>query len=266
MQINTVKLVYFSPTRTTAKILTAMAEGFRDVNIEVHDLTLPGGSIQRDDCRMDEAVILGAPVYGDRIPRQAAARLRTIRGNQTPAAVIAVYGNRAYGDALLELRELAVEQGFLPIAGGAFIGEHSYDSERTPIATGRPDALDTHKAQEFGAQIFEKLREFRLVGAADLITVPGNMPFHEWNPKSGIAPETIAPLCTLCGVCAEVCPTAAITVADTVITDRERCMLCSACVKQCPTGARVWEDEWINKAGVWLTTTCQERKEPEVFI
>jgi len=80
------------------------------------------------------------------------------------------------------------------------------------------------------------------------------------------APTTQETLCSLCGICASVCPTAAVTLADAVITEPERCILCQACVKNCPTGARVMEVERIKKVADWLSTNYARRKEPEIFL
>ena len=49
-----------------------------------------------------------------------------IYGQDSPAVAVVVYGNRDYDDALLELRDWCVAHGFVPVAGAAFIGEHSY--------------------------------------------------------------------------------------------------------------------------------------------
>ena len=45
-----------------------------------------------------------------RIPIDAVHRLGRLKGHDTPAVIIVVYGNRAYEDALLELKDLAVEE------------------------------------------------------------------------------------------------------------------------------------------------------------
>ena len=45
----------------------------------------------------------------------------------------------------------------MPVAAGAFVGEHSYSTPETPIAQGRPDARDLTAATAFGAQVREKL-------------------------------------------------------------------------------------------------------------
>jgi hypothetical protein len=75
---------------------------------------------------------------------------------------VVVYGNRAYEDALIELRDLAVADGLIPITGGAFVGEHSFDTVETPIATGRPDSRDLQLALSFGQQISTKLQNIQI--------------------------------------------------------------------------------------------------------
>lgn len=105
-----------------------------------------------------EAVaIFAVPVYGGHVAPAALERLREIRGEGTPAIVLAVYGNRSFGTAVAELASFVAERGFVPVAAGAFVGEHSYSTPETPIAQGRPDAQDLAAATAFGAQVREKL-------------------------------------------------------------------------------------------------------------
>lgn len=266
MDINSVILVYFSPTQTTEKTVEGIAQGIQIDIVERLDLTPPEARTREFQEMHDELVIIGAPVYGGRIAHEAVHRLRRIKGNGTPAAVVAVYGNRAYEDALLELRDLAADLGFRPVAGGAFIAEHSYDSETTPIASGRPDAHDLEEARRFGELIREKMREMRTLDEMPFLQVPGNFPYVEWDLPSDIFPVTDETQCTLCGTCARICPTEAITVRDTVMTDQNTCISCSACVKKCSTGARAWENLWMKQAVEWLSANCRERKEPEIFL
>lgn len=87
----------------------------------------------------------------------ALERLREIRGEGTPAIVLAVYGNRSFGTAVAELASFVAGRGFVPVAAGAFVGEHSYSTPETPIAQGRPDARDLAAATAFGAQVREKI-------------------------------------------------------------------------------------------------------------
>src|SRR5690606_23151552 len=103
----------------------------------------------------DDLVIIGVPVYAGRVPEFLSKYfLSKIRRNNTYAVFIVVYGNRAYDDALLELKNIFESNGFIGIAGGAFIGEHSYTEK---LATGRPDGNDLNTAYKFGVDVREKI-------------------------------------------------------------------------------------------------------------
>jgi len=266
MDISSARLIFFSPTETTAKILHGIAQGIQPDIVNSIDLTPPAAKSRDFGEMSDELVIIGSPVHGGRIPSEAACRLRQIRGNNTPAVIVVVYGNREYEDALLELRDIVTDLGFVPIAGGAFIGEHSYDSENTPIATGRPDAQDIEKAKRFGRSIQEKINRISTLDDILSLYVPGDFPYKERGILSDMAPITVETLCVLCGECAAVCPTAAITVGEAVVTDQKECIHCNACVKKCPTGARVWDSPLIDQAAKRLSANYHEPKEPQIYL
>ena len=50
-------------------------------------------------------------------------------------------------DALVELEDILEKNGFSILAGGAFIGEHSYTRK---VGTNRPDSNDLDIAFNFG--------------------------------------------------------------------------------------------------------------------
>jgi ferredoxin len=266
MDIKSAKLIYFSPTRTTRKVIEAIAMGTQLVVAEQIDLTPPDARVQKPTEMYDGLAIIGSPVYGGRLPTDAVSRLRGLKGNDAPAVIVVVYGNRAYEDALLELRDLALESGFKPFAAGAFIGEHSYSNDAAPIAVGRPDTKDLKKAKEFGRKIREKMRIMQTNEEVPLLKVPGNFPYQERGLLSNISPITQETICAKCGTCVSVCPTAAITVGETVMTNSSVCIRCCACIKACSTGARVMEDQRIRQLAEWLNKNCGERKEPETYI
>jgi len=266
MNIRSIKLVFFSPTETTARIVTQIAQGIDPDIISRIDLTPPSARNQDSAQMHDELAVIGTPVYAGRVPPEALRRLRLIKGSNTPAAVVVVYGNRDYEDALLELRDIAAEQGFRPMACGAFIGEHSYSCEATPIATGRPDGLDMEKAQRFGEAIRDKVNRVNTIGGMPALQVPGNFPYKKWVERPEMAPVTDESLCTLCAECVAACPAAAITVEHSVVTSKNECIHCSACIKKCPTGARNWESAWIDQIRKWLTENCRQRKEPQMYL
>ena len=266
MNITASKLIYFSPTKTTKKVVEGIAQGFQVDMVEHLDLTPPETRKGEFQELHNELVIIGAPVYGGRVPIDAVQRFQRLKANDTPAVIVVVYGNRAYEDALLELKELAIAAGFKPLAGGAFIGEHSYANETMPIANGRPDTEDLEKARKFGKRIREKIRDIQALDQVPPLQVPGNSTYKERRIRSKTSPITRETLCTTCGTCETVCPTAAIIVNDAVITDQNGCIVCHACVKNCPTQARVMEDSRVKQAAEWLYTNYSERKEPEMFI
>jgi ferredoxin len=210
--------------------------------------------------------LIGAPVYGGRLPVDAINRFKQLKANNTLAVLIVMYGNREFEDALLELKNLAIELGFHPVGGAAFIGEHSFATKDVPIANGRPDRLDLQKAIEFGAGIKEKIAALPALDAGTDFEIPGKFPYEAGGARPmAVSPVTREETCTVCGTCAGVCPTAAISVNGSVVTEIGLCIRCCACIKNCPTGARVWEDEMMKKITDWLHENCAVRKEPQVF-
>jgi ferredoxin len=266
MEVNKIKLIYFSATGTTQKVLQSIAKGIAVEDVEHIDLTLPESAQQTIPPFSDELVIMGVPVYGGRLPVDAIQRLKQLKANKTLAALIVVYGNREFEDALLELKHLAVELDFNPVAGGAFIGEHSFATKDVPIANGRPDNQDVQKAMDFGEKIKAKVTAMQSPDAQIDLDVPGRFPYEAGGAQSmAVSPVTKEDTCTICGTCASVCPKAAISIDASVATNIELCIRCCACIKNCPTGARVVEDnKWRGIAG-WLNDNCSTRKEPQIF-
>lgn len=266
MEIRKTKLIYFSATGTTKKVLESIAAGIAVDPVEHIDLTLPKSEERPISLFSDELAIIGAPVYGGRLPVDAIRRLKQLSASKTLAVLIVVYGNREYEDALLELKNVAIELGFCPLAGAAFIGEHSFASQEIPIANGRPDRSDVQKAVAFGAKIKAKVTALLSPDAQMDLKVPGTFPYE----AQGSRPMTVAPVtressCTLCKTCAEVCPTAAISIDGVVATEIEKCIRCCACIKSCPENARVMEDSMWKNIAIWLNKNCSTRKEPEMF-
>ena len=266
MEVKQVKLIYFSPTGTTQKVLESIAKGITVEDVEHINLTLPEGAQHTIPPFSDELVIIGAPVYGGRLPVDAINRFKQIKASKTLAILIVVYGNREFEDALLELKNLAIELGFNPVAGAAFIGEHSFATKDVPIANGRPDSLDAQTAMDFGTKIKEKVTALQSPDSQMELKIPGRFPYEAAGARSmSASPVTKEDTCTVCGTCASVCPNEAISIDGSVATKIELCIRCCACIKNCPTGARVWEDSMMKNIANWLNENCSTRKEPQIF-
>ena len=266
MTIETAHILCYSPTRTTFATLQALASGMNIPAIQTLDLTLPGQAPSEETALLSDLAIIGVPVYAGRVAPMAAKRLKEIKGCNTPAVIVVVYGNRDYEGALVELKHLVEASGFVVVAGGAFVGEHSYSNPEKPIGHGRPDAEDKDAAQRFGASIMAKFNGMKDLSGLPPVDLPGNIPQGPYPGPANIAPTTDIGLCTLCGLCADACPTGAITVTETHTTDASRCTFCCACLKACPEGAIGIGLPKILAKVDFLHENFKERRAPELFF
>lgn len=260
--ITKVNTLFFSPTATTAKIVQKIANAL-ECETKTYDISLLKHRKQYADLSFEnnELLIVGVPVYSGRIPEFLEDYFAKIKGNNTPAVFVAVYGNRDYDDALLELKDIFEKRGFKAIAAAAFIGEHSFTAE---LAKNRPDAADLEAAFNFGLEIKQKLNEPAKLTDQQLI-VNGNYPYKKRMPFPVMGPQT-NDNCINCGVCAEVCPVEAIDFTDFTNVDIEKCIRCNSCVKNCPQNAKIFTHElFIKISEKIIEHFASIRKEPELF-
>ena len=264
-----VKVIVFSPTGTTAKVAGAVASGMGDV-YETVDLTC--GDTHELHLSADDVAVVAAPVYGGKMAPVARRRISAVRAESTPCVLIAVYGNRAFENAVTDMAETVAELGFKPVAAGAFVGEHSYSTAVNPIAVGRPDCDDLAEAAEFGRAVAEKLSrgDVSVIDAGCLRDQPSPeqslLRFHEFvmeymksrkDAPVKLLPEVDACRCNGCGRCVDMCPTGAIA-ADCLAVDASLCIKCCACVKGCPSGSR----SLVSPFAPVLSENFSERKPP----
>ena len=261
MKIKRVKAIYFSPNKTTKEIVSTIAKGVGCDQLEEIDLTSPDSRGFTREFKEDELVIIGFPVYVDRLPVLADEIIENIQGNNTPTVVVVSYGNRDYGDALLELSDKLKERNMKIISGAAVIAQHCLNHN---IATDRPDEADHQKLLSYGQKIFEKIESIQSIEDFEEVSIKGNRPYEPL--KDHLVP-TGDSKCTQCGLCAEECPVNAIEdEEDYRKTNAELCIFCGRCIDVCPTDARDIKDEGFLEFLKNLEVIAGERKEMELFF
>jgi ferredoxin len=252
-----INLVYFSPTEATKKTVREVAKGIDLERVE-YDLLLSKSRKDFLHFEKEDLLIIGAPVYGGQIPRLMHEFIRDKISGKAKAVIIAVYGNRAYDNALAEMKDLLSKKGISVIAAGAFLGEHSYSEK---IASNRPDELDQTKQYAFGLMINEKINKNNYCE----VDVPGEVP-KEINKISSYFTNTNSN-CILCGICARECPVSAISLVNPSEDSNENCIMCCRCIRNCPYDAREYKSEKLSGFVKGLEERVAHiRKEPEVFI
>ena len=263
MNISKIKTVFFSPTGTSKKIIQAIAEGAgTSQSIENIDLTLPEHSTNVSVAK-NELAIIAVPVYAGRVAALAKQRLKEISGNNSPAILVVLYGNREFEDALLELKDITMEQSFTVVAASAFIGEHSFSSTDKPIAHGRPDNSDLKIANELGKNVMHKLSTDQVQSD---INVPGDTPYKEGMKNLPFTPTIDSESCTLCQECISVCPAGAISLNGKIQINADSCTFCCACIKVCPVDCISLASTPMEEKAESLSVNCKERKEPQLFF
>ncbi|MFR9579278.1 MAG: 4Fe-4S ferredoxin, partial [Rikenellaceae bacterium] len=221
--------IYFSAAGTTKRVVEAIAEGVTSAiaNVEAVDFSLIKMNVEGATITKEDLAIFAIPVYAGRVPAIAAEQIRKFKSEGARAILVAVYGNREFDDALLELSDIVTQCGFVPVAAGAFVAEHSIFPK---VAAERPDDSDVQKAKAFGA------KAALIMPTSEPLQLPGNNPYK--TPGSiPINPRTNKRKCIkatkkdkdLCGICAAACPVGAIGTPKPS-TDSDKCIKCAHCI------------------------------------
>lgn len=266
MNAKSVTLLYFSPTATTRTILEKIAQGMGTPVGTTIDITRPETRNQPAPDLTDQVLLVGAPVYAGRLPTVASEYFRGLKSSGTPVVPVVLYGNREFDDALLELKDILDQRGFIPVAAGAFIGEHSWNSEQFPIAPGRPDPQDLTRAVEFGRKISTMLAAMEKLDDLTSLEVPGNFPYREIPEANPVEFIDVKEDCDQCGICLAVCPVEAIDPDNGYATLDDRCIHCCACIKACPQKVRIMKEGPFMDKTRWLFSNFTARKEPRIFF
>lgn len=245
--------IVFSATGRTQRVVDIITEEW---NEERKKVDLSQQDIEDIYLKKDDVCLVAVPVYGGRIPTIASDHLKKIHGDHTTAIMLIVYGNRDYDDALVELEDILIDQGFICKGAIAAIAQHSMMPQ---FASGRPDNEDEKVLKEFVKEIKKKMNEVQ-----QNVFVPGNRPYKKLTSLP-VVPKSNKN-CVKCQKCALNCPTGAIPLDQPNITDKSKCITCMRCVEICPENARSISKTLMNATAKLMRKQFESRKENEIFL
>lgn len=249
--------IYFSPTGGTKKVSGILSSEWECEKAEI-DLSDMKADFSGYQLAPEDVCIVSVPVFGGRVPVPAIENLEKLKGNGAKAVLAAVYGNRAYEDALLEVKNTAASAGFECVAGIAAIAEHSIMHQ---FAAGRPDETDREQLLTFAKEIRKRMESG---GCAGNVSIPGNEPYKELKVVSMI--PVAGEECVRCKICAMKCPVGAISKENPKETDGDTCIACMRCIAICPEHARRIDAGAVEALSNRLAEICTVRKENELYL
>ena len=246
-------VITFSPTGGVDKAAGMLAGRLFD-SYETIDISRK--SEEKKELSSSDTALIAVPSFSGRCPGLAIENLKMIRGRNTKAIAMIVYGNRAYEDTLIELNDTLVSCGFSVVAGVAALAEHSILRQ---YASGRPDEEDRKVLEGFAERIKNKLS----LEAIGVPVIPGNRPY---KPMGGHPTPVTTEACTKCGICAAKCPAGAISTIDPTQIDPEKCIGCMRCIKICPVNAKIVPEATLQGLDARIGKLLEGRKEAELFL
>lgn len=247
--------LYFSPTGGTKKVVDILGEKLAfQKEIDLSDRL---ANYSENVFKKEDLCVVAVPSYGGRIPAVTAERLGKMKGNGAKAVAVAVFGNRAIDDTLLELKDVLTDAGFVCVAAIEAVAEHSIMRQ---YGAHRPDGDDRRDLLSFAEQIEQRAASADTREAA----VPGNKPYKKYGgvPMKPSASKE----CNVCDVCAEKCPVGAIDPRNPRKTDDARCISCMRCIAVCPQGARKLNPVMLKAASAGLKAACSGRKGNKMYL
>lgn len=251
--------IYFSAKGTTEKCADCIGHGMNLETKSYNWFREPCSDIL--EIPDDDVLLFSMPVYGGYIPQLCADMAKFLKGSGTPAIISAVYGNRHYDDALLQMKDILTEQGFIVIAAGAFLAEHSVFPT---VAAGRPDTDDENAMKQFAVKCRHILNSCDWENLGEIV-LPGTPGYDGYSYEGLPFKPNGNDKCISCGECAAICPVKAIDKATPKETAYDLCIACGACIKACPVGARNYHCETYEQVRVDFEKMCSAYRTPETF-
>ena len=242
--------LFFSPTGGSKKVASIISDELDKNHIDV-DLLLPQKALSLTS---SDLALFTFPSFGGRCPSIALERIQNIYSRGTKAVLVAVFGNRAIDDTLLEMKNEIEKRGFQIVAAIEAVAEHSL---MKIYGIGRPDEEDKLELIDFAKRIKAKKE-------STLPSLPGKFPYKVF-PGSSIKPLT-SDECIDCKLCIKQCPVNAINENNPKLIDKDKCIGCLHCISICPVKAKKLDSDQVQDIQKKLENSCKERKENKLYI
>lgn len=251
MTITKVRAIYFTGTGNTGKTCMTIANKIAEaLKVPCEGISVTPSSVRRMqfEFKSDELAVIGTPTYAGRVPNLILPFFEhNLKGENTPTIAVCTFGNRAFDDCLVELRNTLQNNGFMTIGAGAFVGQHVF---APMLGRGRPGLSDVRMMSDLSKKMIKKLEDMKTLPEKS-VYVAGNDPvgpYYTPRDRYGypiniikVRPKTDRKKCSKCGVCIKMCPMDAISPDPNQVPGP--CIKCGLCFKVCPTKAKYYDDE-----------------------
>lgn len=245
-------IVYSSPAGSTKKIAGTIgkklvAEGHE---VSLFDLGNSTDAALAQNKAMHaggpHCLFIGSPVYAcHAVPPITAFIAGLPQTKQGYAVPFVTWGCVNSGLALYEMGAALLQKGYRIPGAATLPAVHSMLWQSAhPLGEGRPDTADLAELQKFSVAVCEKA-----VSGAGAMIAPETLDYQPEPVRTtmqslslegvrGVLPakKLDESRCTKCGICATICPAAAITLSPYPVFG-PACFLCYNCVRLCPEHA-----------------------------
>ena len=244
-------IAFFSPAGTTRRVAETIQQRLIGHGLEATVIDLssrPPLALETGFAALHQPCCLwiGSPVYCDHAVPLVLDWIEALpAGFHGYAVPFVTWGGVTSGLALPEMTRCLRRKKFAPLAAAKVLAEHSSMWRvPEPLASGHPDQEDLAQVRALVDTVIDKLKQKEIVplDPARLEYLSPSLRAEASSKSLALAKAAMPPLvadeqrCTRCGLCAAVCPVAALTL-DPFPVIGASCVLCMQCVRACADDA-----------------------------
>ena len=152
-----VAIIYFSPTRSTARIAEEVHGALKEIgfDVEEHDITSFSDRQKPIDVKNYDFIFFGFPIYVHRVPSVIREWFLTLNGNGKKCSTFFTYGGITTGIAHFDTIRRLKEQNFQPLTSAEFVAKHTFNIGGWKLLENRPNENDFAVAREYALKTHE---------------------------------------------------------------------------------------------------------------